>query len=31
MKYYWCAVINGDQPGAYLGGKIAVTVQKQMT
>jgi len=28
MKYYWCAVINGDQPGAYLGDKNAVTVQK---
>jgi hypothetical protein len=28
MKYYGCAVINGDQTGAYLGGKIAVTVQK---
>jgi len=31
MKYYWCAMINGDQPGAYLGGKIAVAVQKQIT
>jgi hypothetical protein len=28
MKYYGCAVINGDQRGAYLGGKIAVIVQK---